>query len=661
MAQLHPKSSAARTQSAAATGARRVVLPWAMLAGTAATVWTITGGLASCDYSARFSLDQIAFQTVQVVSAFPAIINTQTGAIKRVCGAPLRDEAGDLLPGQTEADPNGMELTVNLVSSDPNNRKNKPKCANEKDFGIKEGERIEFQSLSTSKEFSTVAPGHFTLELDCYEQHAGTQGSGGCAGGGTKSSQKAKAVNFRRDALRCDKDKSDTFQNVAVIVDHTGSVSGFMATDQPLCKNASNFAEDTPGTLKPPGDFIECASDPRYVLVDGARQLIDSLNAQDRVVALGYSEKEQVYAACTDDVVCQADDGAGSYTIVEGLACTSDTDCITSSKAGSNFRCGPRPDQTKATVPNRAPNDQLSFCYGANAQKKAFNKYGIEALAKYEGNGRSPVYEAIQAGYDFLKAFPAGPVHPETKGNAKHIVLLTDGPDTCTPNDNFTFVQPFKAGGQCRKECSFTTVRYKELLHKMAQDGFPIHIHVIQIQSKGHTEPDETLQELACRSEGTYQLISTASFNRSDAEKWSDSMSRAILKVRYALAGTWRVGFVDNNVKSEPIGQMRAMRGRMKYQNNLFQSLENIFVGTAEIDYRFEELDNERDTRLTFRRACAVDTDCDAGAKECGLNSCTPGGLCRNAPAPDGLPCGPNGKSVCCKGTCEAKCEGLCK
>ena len=648
----------------AGTRLSRVAVPSGLLFGAAAVVWTITGGLASCDYSARFSLDQIAFQTVQVVSAFPAIIDSQKGTIKRVCGAPLRDDQGELLPGQTEAEPNGMELTVNLVSSDPNARKTKPKCPNERDFGIKEGERIEFQPVSTSKELSTVAPGHFKLELECYEQHAGTQGSGGCAGGGQKSVQQAKVVKFHKEAQRCDEKDPSTWQNVAVIVDHSGSMSGFMAIDQQKCANSTQFAEDLPGTLKPAPDFKECASDPHYMMVEGARQLIDSLNAKDRVIALGFSENQQVYASCTDDVVCLSDDGSGNVVIAEGVPCTGDTDCTSNAKAGANFRCGPRPDQSKATVPNMAAPDQMTFCYNNSAQRKAFNKYGIEALSKYEGNGRSPVYEALQTGYDFLKAFPAGAVDQEKRGNAKHIVLLTDGPDTCTPNDNFTFVQPFKTmatGAICRKECSFTTTDYKKLLNLMAQDNFPIHIHVIQIQSRSHTEPDETLQELACRSEGTYQLISTAAFNRSEPEKWSDSMGRAILKIRYALAGSWRVGFVDNNVKSEPIGQERAMRGRMRFNNSLFQSLEPIYNGTAEFEWRFEELDKERDTRLTFRRGCGADADCDAGAKECAINSCSPGGLCRQAPAPDLLPCGPNGKSVCCKGTCAAKCDGVCK
>jgi len=639
---------------------RSLFVPTGLLGAIGLAAWMGGAASASCDYSARFSLDNLQFQSVQVVTAFPAVIDPAKGTIKRVCGAPLKDENGDLLPGETDAEPNGLELTVNLVSTDLNNRKIVPKCPGDRDFGIKEGERIEFQPLSTSSELATIAPGHFKMELECFEGYTGTTGAPACAAGAVKSVQPAKAVKFRREALRCDKADPETWQNVAVVVDHSGSTSGFISIDQKKCDESTKFAEDLPGQVVN-SDFKACASDPHSQIVEGAKQLIDALNAQDRVLAIGFSEKQQVYASCTDDVVCQRD-VAGTIEIKEG-ACTTDNECAARHGTAGGWRCGARPDQSKASVPNMPPDDQLTFCWGNAGAKKAYNKYGIEVLSKYEGTGRSAVYESIQTAYDFLKKFPLPPPHPEKRGNAKHIVLLTDGPDTCTPGDNFTFTSiptPGKPGGQCRKECSFTTTRYRTLLAKMAQDGFPVHVHVIQMQSRGKLLPDPTLQELACRSEGTFQMINSAAFNRSEQQAWIESMARAILKIRYALAGSWRVGFVDNGVKSEPKGQIRAVRGRMKFSNNLFVSLESVFKDGVETDWRFEELDSQRDARLTFRVACKSNEDCGGGS-ECGIGSCSAEGMCRAEAAPDLLPCGPNGKSVCCKGVCAAKCDGACK
>lgn len=378
------------------------------------------------------------------------------------------------------------------------------------------------------------------------------------------------------------------------------------------------------------------------------------------MVALGFSEKDQVFAACTDALACQSTD-TGQRVVKDG-GCLRDGDCV--GRWPGIWRCEARPDQAqRSSVPSLSTDKQLSYCFGNSAKTKAYNKYGIDALLRFTGNGRAPLYQALQTAYEFLRNQPLGRSTGGRQGNAKHIVLLTDGPDTCTQSDNFTFASistPTGPGGQCRKECAFTTVRYQQLLAQLAQDGFPVHLHVIQIQSQMHLAPDATLQELACRSEGTYQFLNTASWSRGDSQSWLDAMALAVLKVRYALAGNWRVGIVDNAMASAPKGQMRAVRGALKFDNALFASLDSVFTGNIDAGWQFDSTGLGHDSRLPFRVACASSGDC-GGEGDCGVNSCGPDGLCRQAPAPDLLSCGGTGSSVCCKGSCAAKCTSVCK
>ena len=618
-----------------------------------ALLFAVCGGCGSQNTPSDIAVGVPAtrVQEVQVVAAFPAVIDVAKGTVTRVCGKPLRDKAGQLLPGQATAAANGMELTVNFKTS----AASPPLCANSGDWGLQPGSKLGPPTV-TADPANTMAPGHFALQLACYEPQAGTKAPPACADPTQAATVLAKAVQFKNTVPRCDETKPQSWQNVVVIVDHSGSIAGFVLKDTAQCQTATQFAEDLPGTLKPVRDFPTCASDPHHSLVLGAQQLVESLSAKDRVLTLGFSEAQQIYASCTNDVVCWSDnfDNTGAQVVAEGVSCNSDKDCASNARAGLNFHCGPRPDQSKATVQNMSVADQMLFCFSSSATKKAFNKYGLEALSMYEASGRAATYEAVHAAYAFLKGEQLGQADPAERDKAKHIVLLTDGPDTCTFSDQFSFVQPFKPGGACRAECAFAKTRYADLLQAMAADGFPIQLHVIQIQSPGHSAPDETLQELACRTEGTFQFLATGRFDRSDWQVWSDAMLRATDKVRVALGGTWRVGFVDPSVAAQPVGQMRSLRGRMHFDS---PHILDVPHGTSDFAARFEVADSQHDTRLPFRLACDSNADCGLGAGDCAVGSCTPGGLCRQIPAPDLLPCGPDGAGVCRTGKCAASCQ----
>ena len=132
-----------------------------------------------------------------------------------------------------------------------------------------------------------------------------------------------------------------------------------------------------------------------------------------------------------------------------------------------------------------------------------------------------------------------------------------------------------------------------------------------------------------------------------------------MLKVRYALAGQWRVGFVDPKVRQLPIGTMQALRGSLNVVNPKFPSLAAAYAEPLNTDWQFASKPKSLDGRLQFRRACATDADC--GGSECGIGSCNEGGMCRTKAGPSMRPCGPGNTGQCCDGKCAKSCPGACK
>lgn len=110
------------------------------------------------------------------------------------------------------------------------------------------------------------------MELQCYEGHAD---AAACAAGARKSSQPAKVVHYRNQALRCDDADPTTWQNVAIVVDSSGSVSGQVSSDHKKCADSERVVEELPGQVVQT-IFADCASDPFNILIAGGQQLIEA-------------------------------------------------------------------------------------------------------------------------------------------------------------------------------------------------------------------------------------------------------------------------------------------------------------------------------------------------------------------------------------------------
>ncbi len=563
--------------------------------------------LASCDSTAKFSIPDRKFSDVQLITTFPAFI-AEDGSITRVCGPAMTNEI--------DLEPNGVEFNLNFVSTSLKN----PACEADRDLAIKEGELIELSPVRTTGSSSTVSNQNFSVTLDCVEPRGGAGGS--CPTGIQGDSLTPASVAFESVAGRCSPSKPSTWLNVALLIDASGSTSGLV---DPTTYREDNPLPDTPSVLEP--------SDPGDARITAARLFVQSLNSRDRAIAYYFNEKNPGTVAASDNKGCVGGN--------DGKACLTDADC------GSGF-CLAGENPQGNTFELLALPDAQSKAFGNSTASREYLYAALEdSKIKDGGEGRAPLWQSIDVAYQHLKS---------TVKENRHIVILTDGPDTCSHGEELTYVS---SDGACRTPCLNVDVDFEKLRQKMVDDGYPVQLHFIQWQSKGYKQPDAQMMEMACRSGGTYQFLNFEEMNKSDLDGLSSAMTQAITRVRYALGGTWRVGLKLNAMQKPPqgsvaTGEVWAVGGFVQFKNQLFPSLDSVYNYSTSWKFGFDT--GNQDRRLLFRKACTAASDC-GGSDTCGANHCDAGGLCRTKSAPDKLPCS---GGLCCDGVCSADCAKAC-
>ncbi|MCO4763151.1 MAG: VWA domain-containing protein [Myxococcales bacterium] len=611
-APTHP----AHTPNAPSAAQSRRNWRWRSLAaaGTLAIAGLAVAGLPSCDSTAKFSLPDRKFNDVQMVTAFPAHI-ADDGSIVRVCGAPLDDQPAKVI--------NGVEFNLNFVSTELKS----PLCEGDRDQGIKEGELIELYRVNTQGNNPTVGKNNFDLTFDCISPRSDAAGT--CSTDMKFGPVQASAVNYVALAPRCDPKTESSRLNVALLMDHSGSVSGFVDKD--------SFKEDNPAKRSPPNPLQP--SDKSNSRIQAAEFFVETLNSRDRLIGYYFNEKINVQVAADDNITCVG----GSKN---GKKCVSDAQCGTDSD-GCFF--GGADDGDSFDVMSLG--DQQEKAFGSNAGSRKYLLAALDKKVKYNGEGRSNLWDAIDTSYAHLKA-------QKTVTGPRHIIVLTDGPETCTDGEDFVYKG---SDNKCRTPCVIAQQSFSALRKRMHDDEFPVILHFVQFQSKGNKLPDGKMQELACRTGGTYQFINTQEMNLSDAQLISGALNRAMIRVRYTLSGSWRVGLKMNQMTKPSItklGTMFAGAGTIKFANKRFPSLDTVYATQTSWKFGFES--GNEDRRVLFRKGCTTSADC-GGSDACGANHCTVDGICVSTNAPDRLPCGPEGSAqVCCQGTCSKDCASAC-
>ncbi|MCC6621138.1 MAG: VWA domain-containing protein [Deltaproteobacteria bacterium] len=260
--------------------------------------------------------------------------------------------------------------------------------------------------------------------------------------------------------------------NVILLLDQSGSIGGIVDPDE-------NNLENQDTKFDPPNNFGDLASDKFSLRLAAARTFADSLNEDDRLGVIGFGEK--------------LNNGSGFK-----VPCAD--------AAGLDVQAG------------------LAACFGRNRDLWRAST-GIDSL-RGDALGRSNLWRAVQTAYDFLAAQPAS-------SSSNHIVVLTDGPDTCVNGENIT---------SCASACS--TVTHEQVLARIQADrqnpnAKRIQVHFIQFESLGYDGRDPRQVEAACLSGGHYQYINTNDFPREQLATLQESFDQAFLNVRFALMGHW--------------------------------------------------------------------------------------------------------------------------
>ncbi len=604
-------------------------LPTAASALSLASLLAMSGGLASCDSTAKFTLPDRKFYAIEAVTAFPAKIDANGHVVGRVCGAPL-DPADPSLPaepGPSEA--NGMEVTANFMSSSLN----KPACPDDKDNSIKEGELINLTRVRTDVP-ATVSVGNFQFSARCVGAQSDLSPCGAAA-----QTIDAKSVVYKNIADRCNPAQDEATRiNIALVLDNSGSMKGNV--------DKETLKEDAEGNYDPATPpLTNVASDWSGMRFTAATNFIESLNAKDRVVGYLYDENGPKVAA-SDSFICN---GSGDPA-TEGAACRPDN----AGSCPAPGTCDQDPTQTIDSY-NVALASAQCLAFGSDQSKRIDLENGID-LKRNTATGRASLWKTIDNAFTFLAGggadCPDGSFGPL---GAMHIVVVTDGPDTCVDGDDFSYMSLKNNDtlGKCRVKCATADVKWKETLIKMAKLNYPVHVHFVQFQAPGYKDPDPRMMEMACRTDGTYQFINSENFNKSAQQDFSDALARAVNRVRNGLSGTWRVGYqwASINTESEfPKGAIRAVDGDFVFNDAKFASLDPAVHDLDPSSWRFT-VNGQEDRRVVMRIPCTADADC-GGTDSCGANHCGDGGVCVTVQAPNGEPCGTNG--TCRNGTCTA-------
>jgi hypothetical protein len=646
-------------------------LPSALLVGALGPAWMIAGGLVSCDSTAKFYLPDRQFQDLQVISAFPARIDNDR--VVRVCGVPL--------DGEDALEPNGVEIMVNLMSTEIRSKKS---CAYDSDLSVKEGEMIDLTRVTTNAQEPTVAASNFRLTLDCPPQAHVPGGGQACE---NAESMTAVAVRYAEVTKRCDEGDVNTRLNVAVVVDDSGSTSGLVDRNEPYYEEP-DFDISYPDPISKTQE-----SDPYDIRLMAASEFIDSLTlGHDRTIAYSFGEKNNIDVACSNGATCTGGNR-------NGLTCLFPQDC-----PGGDCDADASGDSNVfTTLPISGPGSREAKCFGAQSTNRKYIELGL-AFMKNNGGGRAPLWQAMYKAYSFFQTSPSeGGGKASGPYGARAIVVLTDGPDTCTYSDDFNYVDLTPTGGglpMCRTKCTESEYDFLKLRNLMwsgdnngdgqaeydrprnqCADGdrrgegcsndvqcpgsyctlvWPVQVHIVQFQSPAHLKADARLQEIACRTGGSYQFLNTEQFNKEKADEYAP-MKLAMARVRNALSGSWRPAFKLSALAEQlPPGQMTALQGSVKLESGGFTSLKNVYSSETG-NWRFGK-SGSADQRLLLRRACKNSEDC-GGSEACGTNHCNEAGLCEAMAAPDNMPCGDPADEAnfvskrCCNGTCQ---QGIC-
>ncbi len=537
-----------------------------------------------CDTNAKFQILRVHFdpdKPVRVVGAVPGVLGSDGQTFTPVC-APQADGA------------NAFRVDL-VLKSTPQQAE---ALADNRDLQIRPGDFINDKAVTVGGAQATLRPADFS-----FATASGTEKKvGPITPAGKGPTLQDATVNVAALGFELHTASRTRPVAVAVIVDHSGSMFGWVDPDR-------FYETPSPVTVTP---IQEAQSDPnrqRYLALQ--EKLAGELNVGDRLIAW-FIREDGVHLACAlPDTVLQS----------QGLATLSQQEQFCFDSQARRYIADPN-----------ASDDAFDILAAAGGANKIL---GVDA----QEMGRTPLWTAVAHAWDFLQKNTPGGCRKSpassTELNACHIVVLTDSPDTCSADGSYWV----PAAGCDTGDPSIQPASFQAFLDIVVNtdDAQRIPVSFIQLQSKGYPEPDPAQVQVACLTGGTYQFINGNTLNKS-GDQFRTALSDAVTNVRDTLGGVWHLLVTANTFfpSYQPAARWLQVAATLQADLSTF--------GQPQSSVALLDTPGKWDRRLKLPVYCGGEADCEGSDADC-IQSCTADG---NVCAPPGSEPFDTSAECCC-------------
>jgi hypothetical protein len=453
----------------------------------------------------------------------------------------------------------------------------------------------------------TLTASTFSVTTSCLAEHTGSDVPSGCKGV-KPSATVASSVGLEFVDHLLGQGRGVPV-GVAILIDQSGSTSGMVEGTVPASGLRALCIEGKADQVDPPSDNLSrCASDVGNHRIGAAKALLTSLNTRDRAIVFKFNEPDDVEVVCSPPGI-----SAPTEAFKEAVCFTNHPSFVLGDIAMGGIT--------------------LSALDGPN---------GLRGM----GSGRSNLWRAVDKAIDYMSA-------PERDVAARHVIVITDGPDTCSDESvdfqhcltNEGAQNPATRQTSCKGAVAFGALRVKIEAYvaqrRAAGAENDLHVSFLHFQSPGYPEYDTRMQEVACLTGGEYVYLNTGNIALSDR---GAAFDEAVQKLRLSLGGHWGLVVQTDALDAEG-GKTYALDGHLYFHGGE----QTIDIHNSSAAFGFG---STTDHRLPVQAPCTSNDECGAGAGAgalpCSMR-CDPDTRLCNAPAP-GSSCGP--VTVCCNGAC---------
>jgi hypothetical protein len=427
----------------------------------------------------------------------------------------------------------------------------------DRDASIQPGDHVE--SSMVTPEGTT--PSLFELSFDCMDRLP-DESPTTCESGLATGSPQVDSIDF----YAYEQNGSAGDVGVLFVLDLSGSMQGLVNPFAPY-----QYKEDTYDSIaqKLPGglNFQQNGTDPAGERFKALQDAIEqSLNAEDSILVVAFNEN-------SFKVVCE----------IPGYV-------------------------------DQDPDLMMNECYGKN-RSLFLGHEGVEAeigeLVKLQGKerGRTPLWYAVNRAYDFMR---------EQDQTFRHIVVIGDGPDTCSESAELN---------HCSGPCTQFRTEFEEFRGNILSEGLEdrVPIHFVQLGAKGYPDRDPRQQEVACLTGGQHIFINATQIPSNKLRNVIESRLRNLM---YTVRGYWQFNVelsAMSQMNDPPNGGLYAIDG----MGQVLPGMNGLLVAQDEVfSFKFGEENTTLDGRVAVRKPCDPDNDhcgemagCSGDAEQC-ASSC---------------------------------------